>query len=58
MKAMSMIGEGAMALAMIAAFLLILFGAKLIQRGQDRKRGALMIVAAAVLVGNVVILTV
>ena len=34
------------------------FGAKLIRRGQDRKRGALMIVAAAVLVGNVVILTI
>ena len=55
---MGMILEGALALAMIAAFLLILFGVKLIRRGQDRKRGALMIVAAAVLVGNVVILTV
>ena len=55
---MGMIGEGALALAMIAAFLLILFGIKLIRHGQDRKRGVLMIVAAAVLVGNVVILTV
>ena len=55
---MEMIGESAMALAMIAAFLLILFGARLAIKGGDAKRGVLMIVAAAVLVGNVVILTV
>ena len=55
---MGMIGEGALALAMIAAFLLIVFGVRLAVKGGDRKRGALMIVVAAVLVGNVVILTV
>ena len=55
---MGMIGEGALALAMIAAFLLILFGVKFIRRGHDRKRGLLMIAAAAVLVGNVVIMTI
>lgn len=55
---MGMIGEGALALAMIAAFLLIVFGIRLAMKGGDRKRGVLMIVAAAVLVGNVVILTV
>ncbi len=55
---MGMIGEGALALAMIAAFLLIVFGVRLAVRGGDRKRSVLMIVAAAVLVGNVVILTV
>ena len=55
---MGMIGDGAMALAMIAAFLLILFGVRMAIKGGDRKRAALMIVAAAVLVGNVVILTV
>ena len=55
---MDMIGEGAMALAMIAAFMLIVFGVRLAIKGGDRKRAALMIVAAAVLVGNVVILTV
>ena len=54
---MGMIGEGALALAMIAAFLLIVFGVRLAMKGGDRKRGALMIVAA-VLVGNVVILTI
>ncbi len=55
---MGMIGEGALALAMIAAFLLVVFGVRLAVKGGDRKRGVLMIVAAAVLVGNVVILTV
>ena len=55
---MGMIGEGALALAMIAAFLLTVFGVRLAMKGGDRKRGVLMIVAAAVLVGNVIILTV
>ena len=55
---MGMIGEGALALAMIAAFLLIVFGVRLAFRDGDRKRGALMIAAAAVLIGNVVIMTV
>lgn len=55
---MNIIGEGAMALAMIAAFMLVVFGVRLVLKGGDRKRAALMIAAAAVLVGNVVILTV
>ena len=55
---MAMIGEVAMALAMIAAFILMAFGVRLAWRGKDRTRGILMVVAAAVLVGNVVILTV
>ena len=54
---MRIIGEGALALAVIAAFLLAWFGARLV-RGADRKRGILMLVAAAVLVGNVLIWTV
>ena len=45
-----------MALAMIAAFLLVIGGVRLAMRQEDRKRGLLMIVAAAVLVGNVLIL--
>ena len=53
-----MIGEGAMALAMIAAFILVVFGVRLALNGGDRKRGILMVVAAVVLIGNVVILTV
>ena len=55
---MELIGEGAMALAMIAAFILAVFGVRLAVTGGDRKRGILMVVAAVVLIGNVVILTV
>ena len=55
---MGMIGEGALALAMIAAFLLIVFGVRITLKSGDRKRGALMIGAAAVLIANVVILTI
>jgi cell division protein FtsW (lipid II flippase) len=54
---MGIIGEGALAVAMIAAFLLIVFGVRMAMKGGDRKRAALMIGAAAVLVGNVVIMT-
>ena len=46
-----------MAIAMIAAFLLVFGGIKLIGRRQDRGRGFLMLGAAAVLVMNVLIWT-
>ena len=49
--------SGAMALAMIAAFVLAIAGVKLALGQGDRKRGLLMIAAAAVLVGNVLIWT-
>ena len=48
----------AMAVAMLAAFALMFAGAKLAMRPEDRKRGVLMIVAAVVLVGNVLVWTV
>jgi high-affinity Fe2+/Pb2+ permease len=48
----------AMALAMVAAFLLIAGGVKLTRHRQTRGRGILMIVAALVLVMNVMIWTV
>jgi len=47
-----------MALAMVAAFLLMIGGVKLMLDRQTRVRGALMIVAALVLVTNVMIWTV
>jgi hypothetical protein len=47
-----------MALAMIAAFLLIVSGVKLALTRQTRGRGILMIVAAHVMVMNVMIWTV
>jgi high-affinity Fe2+/Pb2+ permease len=55
---MTQIASGALALAMIAAFLLIVGGAKLAMTAENRKRGILMILAALVLVGNVLIWTV
>ena len=50
--------SGALALAMIAAFLLVAGGIKLARNPQTRSRGWLMIVAAVVLVMNVMIWTV
>ena len=47
-----------MAIAMVAAFLLVAGGVKLMLERQTRLRGVLMIVAALVLVTNVMIWTV
>ena len=44
-------------LAMLAAFALVGGGAYLLRQGQDRRKGVLMLVMAAVLVGNVLIWT-
>jgi high-affinity Fe2+/Pb2+ permease len=48
----------AMAIAMVAAFLLLAGGVKLVLDRQTRVRGVLMIVAALVLITNVMIWTV
>ena len=55
---MSSFYSGALPLAMIAAFLLAATGIKLALARETRGRGALMIVAALVLVTNVMIWTV
>jgi hypothetical protein len=52
------LGATLMAIAMVAAFLLIIGGVKLTRRKEDRGRGFLMIGAAAVVVMNVLIWTV
>ena len=54
---MTTIASVAMTLAMISAFLLAIGGIRLAMREGDRKRGLLMIAAALVLVGNVLIWT-
>ncbi len=54
---MGTIASAALAIAMIAAFLLVLGGIRLIRRVEHRQQGWLMIVAAMVLVGNVLIWT-
>jgi hypothetical protein len=61
MKAVGIMGNlsnAALALAMIAGFLLLAGGVKLALDRQTRGRGILMIVAALVLVMNVMIWTV
>ena len=55
---MDLFASGLLAVAVIAAFLLAAAGVKLALARPTRARGILMIVAAAVLVTNVMILTV
>ncbi|WP_375382164.1 hypothetical protein [uncultured Sphingomonas sp.] len=45
------------ALAMLATFALAVVGARLVWLGTDRRKGVLMLVMAAVLLGNVVVWT-
>ena len=54
---MSSFATAALATAMIAAFLLIAGGIRLLLRREDRTRGVLMLLAAAVMIGNVLIWT-
>ena len=54
---MSMIASTAMTLTMIAAALLLLFGARQAVSPHTRKRGLLMIACGLVFIGNVLILT-
>jgi len=54
---LSTLASLALTLAMIAAMALLIGGIALVRRPRDRKRGALMIVAALVLLGNVLIWT-
>ena len=54
---METLGQAAMALAMIAAFMLGFAGVRIVTGRSDRAKGALMIAAAAVLVANVLIWT-
>jgi hypothetical protein len=51
------LSSAALTIAMIAAFLLVIGGIRLARRREDRGRGFLMLVAAAVIVGNVLIWT-
>lgn len=44
-------------IAMVAAFALVIGGVRLVRRPVERTKGVLMLVCAAVLVGNVLIWT-
>ena len=52
------IASAILAITMIAAFILVLGGIRLLRQPEQRSRGALMLVAALVLAANVVIWTV
>ena len=54
---MGTIASAALSVAMIAAFLLAAGGIRFIVRGEYRRQGWLMLVAAMVLVGNVLVWT-
>lgn len=49
------IASAAPAIAMLGCFACLIGGGALIARGGDRKKGVLLLVMAAVLLGNVVI---
>ena len=56
-RSLSSIASAALAITMIAAILLLIFGMKLALRPVDRQRGLLMIACGIIFVGNVVIWT-
>ena len=54
---MESFASAALAITMIAAMLLMIFGIRAVRRPADRQRGLLMIACAIVFVGNVLIWT-
>lgn len=54
---MGTIASAALAITMIAAVLLLVFGVKLALKPDDRQRGLLMIACGVIFVGNVLIWT-
>ena len=54
---MESISQVAPAIAMLGAVACVVGGIATIRRGDDRRKGALMLVMAAVLVGNVLVWT-
>lgn len=55
---MGTIAASALAITMIAAFLLLGFGTKLAMRAGDRQRGLLMIACGVIFIANVLIWTI
>ena len=52
---MNQLASTLMSIVMLAAFVLLLFGARFTWKGTNRKQGLLMIVVAAILIANVLI---
>ena len=57
-RQLNSIASAALAITMIAAFLLLIFGVRLAMRREDRQRGMLMIACGIIFVGNVLIWTI
>ncbi len=55
--ALGTIASAALAITMIAAFLLLVFGVKLALRPADRQRGLLMVACGIIFIVNVLIWT-
>jgi len=51
------VASAALAITMIAAILLLVFGIRLAMRPDDRQRGLLMIACGIIFIGNVLIWT-
>ena len=51
------LASAALAITMIAAFLLLVFGVRLALRPADRQRGPLMVVCGIIFIANVLIWT-
>lgn len=54
---MSALANAAPAIAMLGAFACLIGGGYMVAKGPDRRKGVLLLVMAAVLVGNVLIWT-
>jgi len=52
------VASAALAITMIAAMLLLIFGIRLAMRPDDRQRGLLMIACGIIFIGNVLIWTI
>lgn len=52
-----MIAVAAPAIAMIAVFALLIFGFRMLLRGENRKKAGLMLLLAVVILANVLIMT-
>jgi len=55
---MNQIAAMLMSIAMLAAFVLLLFGARFALKGPHRKQGGMMIAVGVILIANVLIWTV
>ncbi|HVF36575.1 MAG TPA: hypothetical protein VNA29_01370 [Sphingomicrobium sp.] len=56
-EAVGSIGSATLAITMIAAILLLIFGFRLARRPADRQRGLLMVACGIVFIANVLIWT-